>query len=84
MGISADHNCKLLKLKVDIKGYVKKAGVYELDSNSRVIDVIEKAGGLKENANTEYINLSKKLVDEMIIIVYSYPIIALIVFISLP
>lgn len=59
------------KIKVDIKGFVKKPGVYEMDSGSRVIDVIEKAGGLKENGNTEYINLSKKLIDEMIIIIYS-------------
>lgn len=58
-------------VKVDVKGYVKKEGVYELDSNSRVIDAINKAGGLKEKANTDYINLSKKLVDEMIIIIYS-------------
>ena len=58
-------------IKVDVKGYVKKEGVYELDSNSRVIDAINKAGGLKENANTDYINLSKKLVDEMIIVIYS-------------
>jgi len=42
-----------------------------MDVDSRVIDVIEKAGGLKENANTEYINLSKKIIDEMIIIIYS-------------
>ena len=59
------------KIKVDIKGYVKKPGVYELDQNSRVIDVINKAGGLLENSNTEYINLSKKIVDEMIIVIYS-------------
>ena len=39
--------------------------------NSVVIDAINKAGGLKENANTDYINLSKKLTDEMIIIIYS-------------
>lgn len=59
------------KIKVDIKGYIKTPGVYEMDNNSRVIDVINKAGGLKEEANTEYINLSKKIVDEMIIIIYS-------------
>ena len=59
------------KLKVDIKGYVVNPGVYELEENSRVIDVINKAGGLVENANTEYINLSKRIVDEMIIIIYS-------------
>ncbi len=58
-------------IKVDVKGYVEKEGVYELDSDSRVIDAINKAGGLKKNANTDYINLSKKLVDEMIIIIYS-------------
>jgi len=59
------------KFKVDIKGMVKKPGVYELEENSRVIDVINIAGGLKEGANTEYINLSKKIKDEMIIIIYS-------------
>lgn len=59
------------KIKVDIKGLVNTPGVYEMDMGSRVIDVINKAGGLIEESNTEYINLSKKLVDEMIIIIYS-------------
>ena len=58
-------------IKVDVKGYVQNPGVYELDSNSRVMDAIYASGGLLENANTEYINLSKKLVDEMVIIIYS-------------
>ena len=39
--------------------------------NSVVIDVIEKAGGLTQNANTTVINLSKKIIDEMVIIIYS-------------
>lgn len=59
------------KVKVDIKGFIKNPGVYELSSESRVLDVIEKAGGLLESANTEYLNLSKKVLDEMIIIIYS-------------
>lgn len=59
------------KIKVDIKGFIKEPGVYEMYSNDRVVDVINKAGGLEEEANTEYINLSKRLVDEMIIIIYS-------------
>ena len=59
------------KIKVDIKGFVKEPGVYEMEVDDRVIDVIKKAGGLLENSNTEYINLSKILVDEMIIVIYS-------------
>ena len=59
------------KIKVDIKGFINKPGVYEMSNADRVIDVINKAGGLKENSNTEYINLSKKITDEMIIIIYS-------------
>ena len=59
------------KIKVDIKGAVVNPGVYEFDINSRVQDAINKAGGLSENANIEYINLSKKLKDEMVIIIYT-------------
>lgn len=59
------------KSKVDIKGFVENPGVYEVENNFRVIDVINKAGGLKDGANTEYLNLSKKVTDEMIIIIYS-------------
>lgn len=59
------------KIKVEIKGMVLNPGVYELDSNKRVNDLIEISGGLLENANTNYLNLSKKLKDEMIIIIYS-------------
>ena len=62
---------KYEKIKVDIKGMVKKPGVYELLKGDRVIDVINKAEGLVEGANTSYINLSKKVTDEMIIIRYS-------------
>lgn len=42
-----------------------------MKETSRVIDVIEKAGGLTENADTSVINLSKKITDEMVIIIYS-------------
>lgn len=58
-------------LKVDVKGEVNAPGIYSLPSSSRVIDVIEKAGGLTTNANTSVINLSKKISDEMVIIIYS-------------
>lgn len=55
----------------DIKGAVKKPGVYQMPEGSRVIDAIEKAGGLRKDANTSLINLSKKIIDEMTIIIYT-------------
>ena len=58
-------------LKVDIKGEIKTPGIYSLKSDSRVIDVINIAGGLTDNADTTVINLSKKIKDEMVIIIYS-------------
>lgn len=58
-------------IKVDVKGMVESSGVVEVDNNSRVIDAITSAGGLLEGANTEYLNLSKKLKDGDVIIVYS-------------
>lgn len=57
--------------KVDIKGAVKKSGVYELKSDSRIIDVINLAGGLTENADTSVTNLSKYIKDEMVIVIYT-------------
>lgn len=59
------------EVKVDIKGAINLPGIYSLKTNSRIIDVIEKAGGLQENADTSVINLSKKVTDEMVIIIYT-------------
>ncbi len=57
--------------KVDIKGEINNPGIYSLNMGERVIDVINKAGGLTENADTTVINLSKKITDEMVIIIFS-------------
>lgn len=57
--------------KVDIKGAVKTPGVYEIEKGNRVIDAINKAGGMLKDADTSTINLSKYLEDEMVIIVYT-------------
>ncbi len=59
-------------IKIDIKGRVKNPGVYILPENSRVKDAIDASGGLEEDAYTRYINLSKKLKDEDVIIINSY------------
>ena len=58
-------------IKVDVKGAVVNPGVYEMELGSRVIDVINKSGGLKKDSDTSIINLSKTIEDEMIIIVYT-------------
>ena len=59
------------KLYFDIKGSVKKPGVYEFTQGNRIIDAINKAGGLTKNATTNNLNLSKKLTNEMVIYVFS-------------
>ncbi len=56
---------------VDIKGAINNPGVYEVDYDSRIIDVINLAGDLTEEADTSILNLSKKVEDEMYIIIYT-------------
>lgn len=56
---------------IDVKGAVKDPGVYLVSDGERVIDAIEKAGGLNKNANTSNINLAQKLVSEMVIVIYT-------------
>ena len=68
LDISSNNN-----IYVDIKGFVNKPGVYSFNllENARINDLIIKAGGLMKEADTSTINLSKKLEDEMTIIIYS-------------
>ena len=58
--------------QVDIKGEVNVPGIYTVKEGSRVIDVIRLAGDLTDKADTSVLNLSKKVTDEMVIIVYNY------------
>ena len=52
------------KIIIYITGEIQKEGVYELKENSRISDAIEMAGGLKEDADIEDINLAQVLEDE--------------------
>ncbi len=56
---------------VDVKGSVKRPGVYKVEDGMIVADAIKLAGGVNSKANTNNINLSKKLSSEMVIYVYS-------------
>ncbi|MCX8094782.1 MAG: helix-hairpin-helix domain-containing protein [Caldisericia bacterium] len=51
------------KIYVQIVGEIKYPGVYEMENGDRVFQLVEKAGGLSENADINSINLSKKLID---------------------
>lgn len=57
--------------KVDIKGYVKNPGVYEVKEGTIINELISMAGGVKNGGTTENINLSKKLYAEDMIVVLS-------------
>ncbi|EGP66097.1 comEA protein [Streptococcus sp. oral taxon 056 str. F0418] len=54
---------------VDVKGAVKKPGVYQLKSSSRVHDALVKAGGMTDEADLKSINQAQKLVDEAVVYV---------------
>ena len=54
-----------------IKGAVNNPGVYQISSTSRVSDVLTVAGGIRNDADLSVINLSKKIFDEMVIIIYT-------------
>lgn len=56
-------------LIVDVKGAVKKPGIYYLAVGSRIYDAVEAAGGLTEEADSKSINLAQKVSDEGVIYV---------------
>ncbi len=59
------------KFYIDVKGAVKKPGVYEAKEGDRVIDAITLAGGLTKSANTGNINLAERLKSEMVVYIYT-------------
>ncbi len=50
---------------VHICGAVNNPGVYELSEGSRIFEAVELAGGLTEEACTEYLNQAQKITDGM-------------------
>lgn len=54
---------------VDVKGAVKKAGMYRITQGMRLMDVIDLAGGFTPEADQNQVNFSKLLTDQEIIYV---------------
>ena len=51
------------QIYVHICGQVNHGGVYCLEEGSRIMDVVEMAGGFTEHAAKDYVNLAQKLTD---------------------
>ena len=54
---------------VDISGGVKSPGIYEVDSETRLFDVIKLAGGLADDADIDQINQAEFIKDGQKIII---------------
>lgn len=58
-------------IHVDVKGAVKNEGIYQLDTDARVNDAIQAAGGFSDQADKKSVNLAQKLSDEAVVYVAS-------------
>ncbi|MEK4147250.1 helix-hairpin-helix domain-containing protein [Robertmurraya sp. FSL W8-0741] len=54
---------------VDVKGAVRRPGVYRASAGDRIKDVIESAGGITEDANPDATNFAMRVTDEMVVYV---------------
>ncbi len=59
------------KIYVDISGCVKSPGVYQVDSGTRIFQVIERAGGTTDDADVENINRAEEVYDGQKIVIYA-------------
>ena len=57
------------EIVVHIAGEVKIPGIIRIKEGSRIIDVIEKAGGYTDQADTEKVNLAYEVKDEQKIVI---------------
>lgn len=67
----SDGKTAAAQIYVDIGGQVKNPGVYTVKEGTRVFEVIEKAGGLTEDAFIEQINQAEAVTDGQKIVIPS-------------
>lgn len=63
---------KTVTVYVHVCGAVNAPGVYQLPDKSRYYEAIAKAGGFRENADQDYINLAREVADGEKITVPTY------------
>ncbi|OIO12959.1 competence protein ComEA [Candidatus Gottesmanbacteria bacterium CG11_big_fil_rev_8_21_14_0_20_37_11] len=65
--ISESSSSASVKIMIDVEGAVVKPGVYSMDKEDRINDVLVLAGGLSKDADrdwvTKYLNRAAKLID---------------------
>lgn len=54
---------------IEVKGAIKAPGVYEVDVHASVEDILKKAQGCLEDADTSMINFSMDIPDESVLII---------------
>lgn len=59
------------KIYVYICGAIQNPGVYEADLGSRLYNIVELAGGMTTQADTEYVNLARTVTDGEQIIIWT-------------
>ena len=65
-GVSAaagDDGASAGRLVIDVKGAVRRPGVYRLTTGARVYDAVRRAGGLTARADRIGVNLAARIVD---------------------
>lgn len=68
-GVKEEIPLKDKKITVDIKGEVKKPGVYYVNDGSIILDLINEAGGTTNKANLDTINRAQKLKENECIVI---------------
>lgn len=69
--IQKDDANNIDNIKVEIKGSVINPGVYTLNKDSTISELVKKASGLESNADISVTNMAKRLEDEDVVIIYS-------------
>ena len=66
-GNTVEEDARPKVMYTDIKGSVKDPGIYSFSSEERVYDVLKRAGGLLEEADSDRINFSAKIEDQQVL-----------------